>query len=74
MAQRRGELDDSIEPEQLAFEVDSLMLGANAALVLLADEVALPRALNASANGSTPLLHAKPRPRRTVTALTIPLP
>jgi hypothetical protein len=47
VAQRRGELDDSIEPEQLAFEIDSLMLGANAAFVLLGDEVALRRGLDA---------------------------
>jgi AcrR family transcriptional regulator len=46
-AQRRGELDESIEPEQLAFEIDSLLLGANTAFVLFDDDAALARGLAA---------------------------
>ena len=35
------------DPEQLAFEIDSLMLGANAAFVLFEDDAALRRGLDA---------------------------
>jgi AcrR family transcriptional regulator len=44
MARERGEVDASIDPEQLAFEVDSLMLGANSAFVLFGDPAVIERA------------------------------
>jgi hypothetical protein len=47
-SQRRGELDDATDPEQLAFELDSLLLGANAAFVLFGDHRALDRARRAA--------------------------
>jgi AcrR family transcriptional regulator len=43
-AQHRGEIEQSIDAEQLAFEIDSLLLGANAGFVLFADSNALQRA------------------------------
>lgn len=43
-AQHRGEIEQSIDAEQLAFEIDSLLLGANAGFVLFADSNALHRA------------------------------
>lgn len=46
-AQDAGELDPSTDPEQLAFEVDSLLLGANAGFVLFDDVGALSRARRA---------------------------
>jgi AcrR family transcriptional regulator len=45
--QRRGELDEDEDPEALAFEIDSLLLGANAAFVLFEDERALEWAMRA---------------------------
>ncbi len=46
-AQRLGEIDPDTEPEQLAFEIDSFLLGANGAFVLFSDEQALDRARRA---------------------------
>jgi AcrR family transcriptional regulator len=46
-AQRVGEIDAGADPEQLAFEIDSFLLGANAAFVLFSDEQALERARRA---------------------------
>jgi AcrR family transcriptional regulator len=46
-ARGRGELDDGVSPEQLAFELDSFLLGANAAFVLFTDLRALDRAREA---------------------------
>jgi AcrR family transcriptional regulator len=46
-AQRRGDLDQAVDPEQLAFEIDSLLLGANAGFVLFSDHRALDRARTA---------------------------
>jgi AcrR family transcriptional regulator len=46
-AQRLGEIDAGADPEQLAFEIDSFLLGANAAFVLFSDEQALERARSA---------------------------
>jgi AcrR family transcriptional regulator len=46
-AQARGELDEAVGPEQLAFEINSLMFGANAAFVLFDDDAALTRGLEA---------------------------
>ena len=43
-ARDRGELDASADPEQLAFEIDSMLLGANAAFVMFGDPVAIERA------------------------------
>jgi AcrR family transcriptional regulator len=43
-AQRRGELEQRVDAEQLAFEIDSMLLGANAGFVLFADSGALERA------------------------------
>ena len=43
-AQRRGEIEESVDAEQLAFEIDSLLLGANAGFVLFADSSALQKA------------------------------
>jgi AcrR family transcriptional regulator len=44
VAQRRGEVDPQEDPEQVAFELDSLLHGANAGWVLFDDPVALERA------------------------------
>jgi AcrR family transcriptional regulator len=44
VAQRRGELDAAEDPEQVAFELDSLLHGANAGWVLFDDPTALERA------------------------------
>jgi AcrR family transcriptional regulator len=46
-AQRRGELGGDVDPEQLAFELDSLLLGANSGFVLFGDRQALERARTA---------------------------
>ena len=46
-AQRRGELDEAADLSQLAFELDSFLLGANSAFVLLGDERALARSRQA---------------------------
>ena len=46
-AQRLGEIDPDTEPEQLAFEIDSFLVGANGAFVLFSDEQALERARRA---------------------------
>jgi AcrR family transcriptional regulator len=46
-AQARGELDAELDPDQLAFEVESLLLGANAAWVMNGDPVVLERARRA---------------------------
>jgi AcrR family transcriptional regulator len=46
-AQRLGEIDADADPEQLAFEIDSLLIGANGAFVLFSDEQALERARRA---------------------------
>jgi AcrR family transcriptional regulator len=43
-AQRRGEIEAGADADQLAFEIDSLLLGANAGFVLFADQNALQRA------------------------------
>jgi AcrR family transcriptional regulator len=43
-AQYRGEIAPGVDAEQLAFEIDSLLLGANAGFVLFADSSALQRA------------------------------
>jgi AcrR family transcriptional regulator len=43
-AQRRGEIDARADADQLAFEIDSLLLGANAGFVLFGDRTALDRA------------------------------
>jgi AcrR family transcriptional regulator len=41
---RRDQVDSSTDVDQLAFEIDSLLLGANAAFVLFSDRSALERA------------------------------
>ena len=46
-AQRLGEIDAGADPEQLAFEIDSYLVGANGAFVLFSDEQALDRARKA---------------------------
>jgi AcrR family transcriptional regulator len=46
-AQRLGEIDPGADPDQLAFEIDSFLLGANGAFVLFSDEQALERARRA---------------------------
>lgn len=46
-AQRLGEIDPGVDPEQLAFEIDSFLVGANGAFVLFSDEQALERARRA---------------------------
>ncbi len=46
-AQERGEIDADADPEQIAFEIDSVMLGANAAFMLFDDREALERARRA---------------------------
>lgn len=43
-AQRRGEIEAGVDADQLAFEIDSLLLGANSGFVLFADRSALERA------------------------------
>jgi AcrR family transcriptional regulator len=43
-AQARGEVDAGADPEQLAFEIDSLLHGANAAFTLYRSEESLERA------------------------------
>ena len=43
-AQRRGEIDAGLDPDQVAFEIDSLLLGANSGFVLFGDQRALERA------------------------------
>ena len=43
-AQHRGEIEQSVDADQLAFEIDSLLLGANAGFVLFANSSALQRA------------------------------
>ena len=43
-ARDRGEVAASTDPEQLAFEVDSLMLGANSAFALFGDPAVIDRA------------------------------
>jgi len=43
-AQRRGEIEAGVDADQLAFEIDSLLLGANSGFVLFADQSALERA------------------------------
>jgi AcrR family transcriptional regulator len=43
-AQRRAEIDPQDDPDQLAFELDSLLLGANAGFVLFGDTAVLERA------------------------------
>ncbi len=46
-AQRLGEIDAGVDPEQLAFEIDAFLVGANGAFVLFSDERALERARRA---------------------------
>ncbi len=46
-AQRDGEIAADADPEQIAFEIDSVMLGANAAFLLFGDSEALERARRA---------------------------
>jgi AcrR family transcriptional regulator len=46
-AQRLGEIDRGVDPEQLAFEIDAFLVGANGAFVLFSDEQALERARRA---------------------------
>jgi hypothetical protein len=46
-AQRLGEIDAGADPEQLAFEIDSFLVGANGAFVLFSDEQAIERARRA---------------------------
>ena len=46
-AQRLGQIDAGADPEQLAFEIDSFVVGANGAFVLFSDEQALERARRA---------------------------
>ena len=46
-AQRLGEIDPGVDPEQLAFEIDAFLVGANGAFVLFSDEQALERARRA---------------------------
>jgi AcrR family transcriptional regulator len=46
-AQERGDIAVDADPEQITFEIDSLMLGANAAFLLFADREALERARRA---------------------------
>ena len=46
-AQERGEIASDADPDQLAFEIDSVMLGANAAFLLFGDSDALERARRA---------------------------
>jgi AcrR family transcriptional regulator len=43
-AQRRGELDEARDPNQLAFEIDALLLGANAWFTMTGDAAVLQRA------------------------------
>ena len=46
-AQKQGEIAADADPEQITFELDSLMLGANAAFLLFGDSEALERARHA---------------------------
>jgi AcrR family transcriptional regulator len=46
-AQHQGEVAADADPEQIAFEIDSVMLGANAAFLLFGDSEALERARRA---------------------------
>jgi AcrR family transcriptional regulator len=46
-AQAHGEIAANADPEQIAFEIDSLLLGANAAFLLFEDGAALERARRA---------------------------
>lgn len=46
-AQERGEIAAAADPKQIAFEIDSVMLGANAAFLLFGDSEALERARRA---------------------------
>jgi AcrR family transcriptional regulator len=43
-AQRRGEVDPDADADQLAFEIDSLLHGANSGFMLFGDRTALERA------------------------------
>lgn len=60
-AQQRDEVDPARDPAQLAFELDGLLLGANAGWVLFEDPVVLQRARHAIAER---LETAAPRPTR----------
>ena len=46
-AQARGEIDPKVDPEQLAFEIDALLHGANAGFLLSGDREPLERARRA---------------------------
>ena len=46
-AQGQGEIAADADPEQIAFEIDAAMLGANAAFLLFGDSEALERARRA---------------------------
>ena len=46
-AQARGEIDPKVDPEQLAFEIDALLHGANAGFLLSGGRVPLERARRA---------------------------
>jgi AcrR family transcriptional regulator len=46
-AQEQGEIAADADPEQIVFEIDSVMLGANAAFLLFGDNEALERAWRA---------------------------
>ncbi|HEY7455389.1 MAG TPA: TetR/AcrR family transcriptional regulator [Thermoleophilaceae bacterium] len=56
-AQARGEIDPSADADQLAFEIDSMLLGANAGFVLFAD----PRALQKARTGIRQRLGPAPK-------------
>ena len=65
IAQEEGHLDDSVDPAQLAFEINSLFFGCNFAYQLRKDRKAVDRAMRAIEDRLEALrMDVKPRRRR----------